>query len=72
MVIAVVKDVSTHMFRGTAGVVSRLSPCADGIETHTELQILFRETRARCMGLTVNQWLDEFDSHTRSQTLEMR
>ena len=29
--------------------------------------ILFRETRARCMGLTVNQWLDEFDSHTRSQ-----
>ena len=27
----------------------------------------FRETRARCMGLTVNQWLDEFDPHTRSQ-----
>lgn len=31
------------------------------------LLFLFRETRARCMGLTVNQWLDEFDSHTRSQ-----
>ena len=22
------------------------------------------------MGLTVNQWLDEFDSHTRSQFME--
>ena len=28
---------------------------------------IFRETRARCMGLTVNQWLGGFDSHTRSQ-----
>ena len=29
--------------------------------------LLFRETRARCMSLTVNQWLGGFDSHTRSQ-----
>ena len=29
--------------------------------------ILFREIRARCMDLTVNQWLGEFDPHTRSQ-----
>jgi len=30
--------------------------------------ILFRETRARCMSLTVNQWLGGFDPHTRSHT----
>lgn len=30
-------------------------------------RIPFRETRARCMGLTVNQWLEGFDSLTRSQ-----
>ena len=28
--------------------------------------ILFRETRARCMGVTVNHWLEEFDPLTRS------
>jgi hypothetical protein len=28
---------------------------------------LFREIQARCRDLTVNQWLGEFDSHTRSQ-----
>jgi hypothetical protein len=27
----------------------------------------FRETRARCMGVTVNHWLEEFDPLTRSQ-----
>ena len=32
--------------------------------------ILFREIRAGCMDLTVNQWLGEFDPHTRSQTME--
>ena len=32
-------------------------------------QNLFRETRARCMGLTVNQWLEGFDSLTRSQII---
>ena len=31
--------------------------------------ILFREIQARCRDLTVNQWLGEFDSHTRSQVL---
>ena len=30
---------------------------------------LFRKTRARCMGLTVNQWLGGFDPHIRSQTI---
>ena len=29
--------------------------------------ILFRKTRARCMGVTVNHWLVEFDSLMRSQ-----
>lgn len=28
---------------------------------------IFREIQARCRDLTVNQWLGEFDSHTRSQ-----
>ena len=28
--------------------------------------ILFREIQARCRDLTVNQWLGEFDPHTRS------
>ena len=30
---------------------------------------LFREIQARCRDLTVNQWLGEFDPHTRSQTI---
>lgn len=29
---------------------------------------LFRKTRARCMGVTVNHWLVEFDSLMRSQS----
>jgi hypothetical protein len=28
---------------------------------------LFREIQAWCKDLTVNQWLGEFDTHTRSQ-----
>ena len=34
------------------------------IETNANL---FREIQARCRDLTVNQWLGEFDPHTRSQ-----
>ena len=30
---------------------------------------LFRKTRARCMGVTVNHWLVEFDSLMRSQVI---
>ena len=30
---------------------------------------LFREIQAWCKDLTVNQWLGEFDPHTRSQTI---
>ena len=37
-------------------------------DSRTRNQFLFREIRARCMDLTVNQWLDEFDPHTRSQS----
>ena len=33
---------------------------------------LFREIQARCRDLTVNQWLGEFDSHTRSQIYPVR
>ena len=32
---------------------------------------LFRKIRARCMDLTVNQWLGEFDPHMRSQSMEV-
>jgi hypothetical protein len=34
-----------------------------------EIPRQFRETRARRMGLTVNQWLGGFDPHTRSHAL---
>ena len=30
---------------------------------------LFRKTRARCMGVTVNHWLVEFDPLMRSQVI---
>ena len=30
---------------------------------------LLREIQARCRDLTVNQWLGEFDPHTRSKEL---
>ena len=33
------------------------------------IKFLFRKTRARCMGVTVNHWLAEFDSQVRSQNL---
>lgn len=35
----------------------------------TPTKIQFRETRARRMGLTVNQWLGGFDPHTRSHAV---
>ena len=36
-------------------------------DSYTVGLFLFRKIRARCMDLTVNQWLGEFDPHTRSQ-----
>ena len=42
MVVLVVKffnNLCSIIFRGTAGVVSRLSICVDGFETHTEYHI---------------------------------
>ena len=39
-----------------------------GIETNAKSESsLLRKIRARCMDLTVNQWLGEFDSHMRSK-----
>ena len=37
------------------------------LATKIILFFLFREIQARCRDLTVNQWLGEFDPHTRSQ-----
>ena len=37
------------------------------VQIHPPQPVLFRKTRARCMGLTVNQWLAGFDSLMRSQ-----
>jgi hypothetical protein len=38
-------------------------------ERYRNFQSLFRRTRARCMGVTVNHWLVEFDSLMRSQVV---
>ncbi len=43
-----------------------------GIETIAKSESsLLRKIRARCMDLTVNQWLGEFDSHMRSKEFSM-
>ena len=41
-----------------------------GIETNAKTSLL-REIQARCRDLTVNQWLGEFDPHTRSKEVSM-
>jgi len=41
-----------------------------GIETNAKTSLL-REIQARCRDLTVNQWLGEFDPHTRSKEVLM-
>ena len=48
--------------------IQRLLVSMGGIETIAKSESsLLREIQARCRDLTVNQWLGEFDSHTRSQ-----
>ena len=52
-----------------SGYYTGLSSRISGFDSPQDRQFLFREIRARCMDLTVNQWLGEFDPHTRSQTI---
>ena len=58
----------------TAGYVSgqtiRLITWETAVRICHPQPILFRETRARCMGVTVNHWLEEFDPLTRSHTIK--
>ena len=49
-------------------VAQRLVVSMGGIETIAKSESsLLREIQARCRDLTVNQWLGEFDPHTRSK-----
>ena len=50
-----------------ANSIERCSTVVSDDGGYRNFQSLFRRTRARCMGVTVNHWLVEFDSLMRSQ-----
>jgi len=56
----------TSFRMSSANFKAKLFGC---LATKIILFFLFREIQARCRDLTVNQWLGEFDPHTRSQLL---